>query len=611
MWLEKLEIRNYRCFEKVELTLPETGLVIITGRNNVGKTALLKAIDELVGSQPTGAVARDENKPMMVRGTFRLSGPERLEFLGAGKERGVDLDKPLRFQRIARGQHLQLAKQEWVVQLFFREKPDQLQTARLAKVPLPGENAEEIEARAHGIIQRFRERFFHFQPIRPGARGDNQNVQASATLRSDGSNLDEALLYLSSSKHPAEAQIQQLLNATVPDAGQLTTPVRERNLSIEFRDPHRAQQLPIKDLGTGVEQLVMAAYAGFRHDAGALLLLEEPEAHLHAGAQRVLADYLRQWSQHHQILVATHSPIFMDAGDATEVLLVERDKGVSTVRSANHDLPDVLSALGVRLSDVLSADRVLVVEGPSDKAILETWFRDLLRQHRVNIVVAGGGALSFRADKLVEWVESLETMDRPVLFIRDRDELCVADLERLTRKGVHVLDVREMENHLCQPAALRAALPGLADKSDAEIDLALRAHADRLRPMVHLKRVIQRLPRRRLVERAEISALLKDNAGRDGFLEHCKTRQEELTIPDETLTDLWAEVEGELDERWDAEWRAIAPGEEMLKALYAKHGGGKGFGKKSTGPRLAAQMDPPPALAEALRRWIDAPLPGG
>ena len=68
-------------------------------------------------------------------------------------------------------------------------------------------------------------------------------------------------------------------------------------------------------------------------------------------------------------------------------------------------------------------------------------------------------------EAITVWLERLEItnyrcferveMGRPILFIRDRDELGARDLERLVQKGVHVLDVREIENYLCQPAALR------------------------------------------------------------------------------------------------------------------------------------------------------------
>lgn len=45
MKLRKLEINNFRAFERVAVDFPESGILLIAGANNSGKTALLSAID--------------------------------------------------------------------------------------------------------------------------------------------------------------------------------------------------------------------------------------------------------------------------------------------------------------------------------------------------------------------------------------------------------------------------------------------------------------------------------------------------------------------------------------------------------------------------------------
>lgn len=74
--------------------------------------------------------------------------------------------------------------------------------------------------------------------------------------------------------------------------------------------------LPVKDLGSGYEMIISLLFletlASFSKEK-LLILIDEPELHLHPKLQRILADYLLKLSQgnnDHQIFISTHSPIF-------------------------------------------------------------------------------------------------------------------------------------------------------------------------------------------------------------------------------------------------------------------------------------------------------------
>lgn len=584
MWLERLEIRNYRCFHDVAVELGS--LTLIVGRNNAGKSALLQAVDELFAK--TIETSHQSGEARII-GTFRLTDDETAPL----REHATALDpeEPWRVKREARGLPGHLKAQPWTLLVRTRsgnpiEKP-------FPRASLEGLPAQRLAPHLDGVVKAFSERRFHFDPVRPGSAMVDSNATADELMVPSGENLARALSYVFSQEHPAADQIREMVETLVPDAGRLLAP-RERNkLQVAFKDPFTQVNRSIKELGTGVEQVVMTAYAGFRHDSGALLMLEEPEAHLHAGAQRQLAEYLAEWGTRHQILVATHSTIFMDARGPVRprILLVERTDGVSTVRGIDSEHAPVLDALGVRLSDVLSAERVLVVEGPSDRAILDTWFGPELRRRGVTVVVAAGGDLSFQADKLVEWVDALDALKRPVLFLRDRDELSPVDVARLEKKGVRLLRVREMENHLCDPTALCTELKG---KSDEELRSELRLAADALRPTVHVKRVIARLAPQRLVDRELAGEVLKSGGDLVALERELADRRRALDEVPGRSKELWAEVEAELNAEWEDGWLRIAPGEEMLKAVYSKHG--RGFDKMDDGPKLAALVPAPDSL---------------
>ncbi len=191
------------------------------------------------------------------------------------------------------------------------------------------------------------------------------------------------------------------------------------------------------------------------------MVIEEPETNLHHAAQRALLGLLKTWASDRQIVAATHSSVMLDWSPGGDQLWhVTRAQGVSTVGPVRDDPSALLSSLGVRLSDVLTADRVLVVEGPSDEDVLEAWFPDVLRNPNVAVLHGGGGDNARFADRFAEWLTGVDRIGlRRVLYLRDRDELSPFALKKLQDSGtVAVLARRELENYLLDPAAVAAVL---------------------------------------------------------------------------------------------------------------------------------------------------------
>lgn len=137
-------------------------------------------------------------------------------------------------------------------------------------------------------------------------------------------------------------------------------------------------------------------------------------------------------------------------------MLVARHEGASQARSLGSDALDALEELGVRLSDVLSADRLLLVEGPTDEALLRVWFPEELANQRVAVVNAVGGDNARYARHLRTWLAEADLLgDRRDLFLRDRDELSEADIKSLEAGGFVCVPLRrEIENYLLDAAAL-------------------------------------------------------------------------------------------------------------------------------------------------------------
>ena len=77
--------------------------------------------------------------------------------------------------------------------------------------------------------------------------------------------------------------------------------------------PKRNEAVTIADVGFGVSQLLPILVLGLRAENSSLLLLEQPEIHLHPRLQANLADFLLTLAdQGQRIIVETHSDHFIN-----------------------------------------------------------------------------------------------------------------------------------------------------------------------------------------------------------------------------------------------------------------------------------------------------------
>jgi hypothetical protein len=355
--------------------------------------------------------------------------------------------------------------------------------------------------------------------------------------------------------------------------------------------------LNLKRLGTGVEQILMLAYVGATQPVWSVVVMEEPESGLHPGAQRLLLEHLLDWARTRLIVVSTHSTVFLDHKDPerTQTYLVRRADGVASLSKAVGRGVETLRLVGVRLSDVASAERVLLVEGDSDVDVLSAWFGTTLTQHGITVVQMEGGDKAWHTQTVIRVLQQADALDRRVVFLRDRDELPDDSAAKLGASGnVHLLARRELENYLFDPDAIARVLDGATSASVAD---ALGPAADATRETVLLKTVVARLKPIRTPDRDQVEELVKAGAG----LEELMRVILDVTSPTELehrVREVWSEVSAGLDRDWEQRKLELAPGEEVLDAVWKAHG--RRYDKKRDGPRIAMAMEQPPTELDEL-----------
>ncbi len=153
-------------------------------------------------------------------------------------------------------------------------------------------------------------------------------------------------------------------------------------IALSWGDP-AGVSIPFEMRGAGVRRLFMVAYFQYEvatsiHEENGekyIFAVEEPEVHLHPGAQRDLDIALRDLAElGHSVLFTTHSPVFASTAPIRDIALVTRPGARATVKqSPEINSEEVASELGIEASDrLIGKNYVILVEGPLDVAFYET-----------------------------------------------------------------------------------------------------------------------------------------------------------------------------------------------------------------------------------------------
>jgi len=212
------------------------------------------------------------------------------------------------------------------------------------------------------------------------------------------------------------------------------------------------------ELGTGQEQILALAFSyayakAFAASEGLVLVIDEPEAHLHPAAQQWLASQLDQLNADGlQVILTTHSPLFVQMsrlqnivlvrkpdGERTEVVqlnpteLVARlvDRGADSSRTGVDTIgPFYEASATVELKNALFSRACVLVEGQTEAyalpALLASAGCDLLREGVSVVSVEGMG-------NIAKWYRLFDAFEIPVYSIFDTDSNQAASDSRNTR----------------------------------------------------------------------------------------------------------------------------------------------------------------------------------
>ncbi len=151
--------------------------------------------------------------------------------------------------------------------------------------------------------------------------------------------------------------------------------------------------------------LSLSIEANNNHRTNQLILIDEPEQHLHPSGIRDLSKELLNIGKKNYVFVATHSPFLIDKKHKTRHHIIKKDnkaitQKINILEHQNLIDDEVLrEAFGIEVYSDLLNPHSLIVEGASDKVILQKAF-NVLGYSNIGITNGHGSNIDKIATKL-------------------------------------------------------------------------------------------------------------------------------------------------------------------------------------------------------------------
>ena len=442
--IQLLRIKGYRSIkEEITIKFPENKPVVIIGENNSGKSNIVRALDILFGEFWPGSKTVEDhdfwgrdpsNGPIQIDAEFegfnftdKYRGAQEIRSLHWSFDPASD-EKCAFFGRLSTGEDYKYISSE------LRENCISVLIGADRRL------SYQLSYAFKGTLLAKLMRKFHARLT--------QDASRVASLKQKFSEIKNIFEEVS--------EFGEFHSELTRNFGEMFAGM-SYGLQIDFSayDPsnyfHSLKVFPKEDsatrtfeeLGTGQEQLLALVFAHAYAKAffgGIVLVIEEPEAHLHPLAQKWLRRKIAEMSNDGlQVVLTSHSPLFIDLIGLEAIVLTRKDKGATrVVQATTQELVDYCVRNGANptktnASNILSfysssstdeilsgffAKKIVLVEGPSEALSLPAYFNkgglDVLKEGIAVISVMGKG-------NIPKWYRLFSYFQIPIFVIFDND----------------------------------------------------------------------------------------------------------------------------------------------------------------------------------------------
>ncbi len=179
-----------------------------------------------------------------------------------------------------------------------------------------------------------------------------------------------------------------------------------RALSYYFKDVEISEELfilsvdtnkkkrSVKRMGEGFKRLFVILFYIF-HPQYTMIFIDEPELHLHPSIIRKFLALLKEKGMGKQIFLTTHHPTFVQADHLSYIWRVARNENANTsvykFAEKDVDINRFVQEINDDNSAMLFSDKVLLVEGVSDRIFMSEMLHRFYRKDKdIKVVYTGG-----------------------------------------------------------------------------------------------------------------------------------------------------------------------------------------------------------------------------
>jgi predicted ATP-dependent endonuclease of OLD family len=248
-------------------------------------------------------------------------------------------------------------------------------------------------------------------------------------------------------------------------------------LRAEYYEPSNRTPLDFVSAGSGFLQVLQIMVHALQNPSP-VLLLDEPDAHMHHALQRSFLRVLKNFvlEESSQVIMASHSETFLRESSLQEIRVIDPTLQQAGKFATEIDLQEELSETGIwpshlELAEILRTKRVLLLEGEVDERLLNCIGRIRYknwdsRSKLIQIVYSNGSSSSTvqRLEYIRVILDRLIPGGVNVAHMRDRDLLCDNAVKSLRKESsqqklnLFILDRRNSESLLIEPRIVAKAL---------------------------------------------------------------------------------------------------------------------------------------------------------
>ena len=165
-------------------------------------------------------------------------------------------------------------------------------------------------------------------------------------------------------------------------------------ISTSFKCKQEEANIPLSSRGDGFRRITMMSYFEMlaeekKADKDVIFGFEEPETFLHPGTQRLLYQKLHALMENgYQVAITTHSPNIVAETNLSDIIFVTKAENYQVFQNDNIDIKEIVEELGIKSdSGIISVfDNVkclFLVEGPDDIVAMKHLALEYKNNHKI------------------------------------------------------------------------------------------------------------------------------------------------------------------------------------------------------------------------------------